>query len=513
MKKSNYLIAVIVLFTCMQGCYKDKGNYNYQALGNVQVDTTVAGFQSAYAVYRYDTLIIKPSVYINGTLVADEKQVADKFDFTWVIFQGTVGSAISTRDTLAHSLNLNAAITKPEGKWVAHLAVKELATQVETYIRFDVQVSEVLSDGWMVLYEREGKTDAGLIVDDRTKKNIVKSRQFLDLVKSSNGEALEGKPIALVHSAAPLGSGEVLVAAEHDMVAVDKGSFLKQFRFDNLFWVPPAEKSLKALVGNFQRKEMVINNNRIHSANFASSGTYRTNKFGPAMNGNYGELENWAATYYGPGYDGVVYDKTNKKFMYVLLNGTTVLDFPVQAANTQFTPSNVGLDMKASDWGISNYEYSIMSDNTSAYLLISNFTAAQTTVGLRKISMAASPGAAAVTTVAAAGVGQYLLYGSGSNVYLFKYNAGTNAELAWTAPDGDAVTCVRLQKFYFPAFSASIMPLANQVVYIATWNEATKKGKVYSYLIDPSNGTINMASGRVTEGYGKVKDMSYKWSI
>jgi hypothetical protein len=365
----------------------------------------------------------------------------------------------------------------------------------------------------MVLYEKEGKTDVGLIVDDRSKKNIVKPRLFLDLLKSSSGGSLDGKPIGLVHSVAPINSGEVLVASERDMVAVDKASFAKLFLFENLFWIPPAQKSLKALVGNFQRKEMVINNNRVYSVNFSSSGTYRTNKLGPAMNGSYGELENWAATYYGATYDAVVYDKTNKKFLYVPLNGTAVIDFPTQVGTTQFNVANVGMDMKASDWGLTNYEYSIMSDNTGYYLMISNFAATQTTVGLKKISMATSPDVASLTTVAAAGVGQYLLYGSGSNVYLFKYNSGAAAELAWTAPAGEAVTCVRLQKFYYPAFAAAIMPLANQVVYIATWNEAAKSGKVYSYTIDPSSGAINKASERVTEGYGKVKDMSYKWSL
>jgi hypothetical protein len=516
MKKINYLIAIMVLFTFLQGCYKDKGNYDYKALGTVTIDTTVTGFQSEFALYRYDTLKINPAVHINGTLVSDEKQVADKFDFTWSVFQGTVGSTLSTRDTLAHTMNLNVPITKPEGIWIVLLTVKELSTRVETYLRFNVKVSEALSDGWVVLYERDGKTDAGLIVDDRSKKNIVKFRLFLDLVKSANGVSLDGKPIGLVHSVAPINSGEVLVASERDMVAVDKASFGKVFLFDNLFWTPPAAKSLKALVGNFQRKEMVINNNRVHSVNFSSSGTYRTNKLGPAMNGSYGELENWAASFYGANYDAVVYDKTNKKFMYVPLNGTAVIDYPAQLATAQFNPASVGLDMKASDWGLTNYEYSIMSGTDSTYLLISNFAAALPTgVALRKINMSKplNPGLATVTTMATASVGQYLLYGSGSNVYLFKYNSGVAAELAWSAPEGDVVTCVRLQKFYYPAFSASLMPLANQVVYIATWNEAAKTGKVYSYTIDPSSGAISKASERVTEGYGKVKDMSYKWSL
>lgn len=515
MKKINYLIGIIILFTVMQGCYKDKGNYSYQALGNVVIDTSGGSIRSEYAIFRYDTLKINPKVSFNGTLIADEKQVAGQLEFTWVIFQANIGGSLSTRDTLAHTPNLNIPITKPAGNWIVHLTVKELATQVETYLRFSVSVAETLSDGWMVLYERDGKTDVGVIVDDRSKKNVITRRLFLDLIKGANGAPLDGKPVSVLHSVAPIVSAEVLVASERDMIAVDRSSFLKTFLFEDLFWTPPADRSLKALVGNFQRKEMIINNNRIHSVNFSSSGTTRINKLNPALLGNYGTLENWAATFYGASYDAVVYDKTNKKFLQVPLNGISVIDFPAQGSGTQYSPSNVGLDMKASDWGLSNYEYSIMSNTDSTYLLISNFVAASNLVGLRKINMSKplSPGLATITTVASAVAGQYLLYGSASNVYLYKYNSGAAAELAWSAPAGETVTCVKLQKFYFPSITAAVLPLANQVVWISTWNEATKNGKVYSCPIDPSNGAIDKTLERVTEGYGKVKDMSYKWNL
>lgn len=513
MKKINYLIGILILFTFIQGCYKDKGNYNYQSIGKIEIDTSVNNIRSDYSVYRYDTLKINPRVSLNGTVITDEKQVMDKLSFTWVIFQGTVGSTISTRDTLGHAIQLSAPITKSAGKWIVHLTVKELTTQVETYMRFNVDVSEILSDGWMVLYEREGKTDVGVIVDDRSKKNVVTSRLFIDLVKNSDGESLDGKPAGLVHSTAPLVSGEVLVASEHDLIAVDRSSFARVFSFDDMYWNPPVDRSLKALVGSYQRKEMVINNNRLHTTNFASSGLYRTNKLGAAVNGSYGDLENWSTPFYGSAYDAVVYDKTNKKFLYVPVNGTAVTSFPTQLASTQFNVANVGMDMKASDWGLTNYEYSIMSDNTGSYLLVSNFTGAVNNVGLRKISMAGSPDVAAVTTMAAANAGQYLLYGAGSNLYLFLYNSGAPATREWSAPAGETVTCVRLQKFYHASIVSAVMPLVNQVVWISTWNETTKTGKVYSYTIDASSGNINKASERITTGYGKVKDMSYKWNI
>ena len=169
--------------------------------------------------------------------------------------------------------------------------------------------------------------------------------------------------------------------------------------------------------------------------------------------------------------------------------------------------------MKANDWGLTNYEYNIMGSGTNTYLMVANFMGTTNNVGLKKIDMSTSPEAQNASTMATAFVGQYVLYGASSKVYLFKYNSGLPAELAWSAPAGETVTCVRLQKFYYPAFQLAILPNANKVVYIATWNESTKTGKVYSYLIDPSNGTIDKTSERITEGYGKIRNMSYKWNL
>lgn len=513
MKKLSCLLGIVTLLLLVQGCYKDKGNYDYSELDEIRIDTSGAGIQAEYAVYRYDTLKIEPKIFLNGTPVSNEAQVAEKLSFTWSIFQAVVGNAIQSRDTLSNTIQLKAPITKPAGKWIVLLAVKDRTTQVETYQRFSVDVSEVLSDGWMVLYEKEGNTDVALIVDDRTKTGTVTPRLFLDLIKSGNGAPLEGKPVSMVHSVAPLSGAQVLVASEKDMVAVERSSFGASFQFSDLFWTPPAEKVVGYLGGSPVRKEMAIVNNRVHTVNFASSGTYRTNKLGVALNGEYGELEKWAPTYYGTTYDAVVYDKTNRKFKYVAANGTSVTDFPAQAATTQFNVGDVGMEMKASDWGLTNYEYSMMRDNTGTYLMVSNFMGLNTNVGLKKIDMSASPGVSAATTLSAAYTGQFVLYGSGSDVYIFKYNTGLPAEPAWSAPAGEQVTCVRLQKFYFAQIQAVFLPLPHQVVYIATWNETTKQGKVYSIRIDPSSGAINTSTQRVTEGYGKVKDMSYKWNL
>ena len=152
MKKLSCLLGIFALLLLGQGCYKDKGNYDYTELDEIRIDTSGGSIQAEYAVYRYDTLKIEPQIFLNGAPVSNEAQVAEKLSFTWSIFQAVVGNAIQSRDTLSNTIQLKAPITKPAGKWIVLLAVKDRTTQVETYQRFSVDVSEVLSDGWMVLY-------------------------------------------------------------------------------------------------------------------------------------------------------------------------------------------------------------------------------------------------------------------------------------------------------------------------------------------------------------------------
>jgi len=73
---------------------------------------------------------------------------------------------------------------------------------------------------------------------------------------------------------------------------------------------------------------------------------------------------------------------------------------------------------------------------------------------------------------------------------------------------------VRLQKFYYnPAVSSLLLPRPNTAVYIATWNAGTKTGKVYAYAIDPTSGFISKSTERIYNGFGKITDMTYKWSL
>lgn len=516
MKK--YLIfwaCLLTLGVLATACYKDLGNYDYTELNEVTIDTANRGILPDYSVFRYDTLEINPNIIFNGEEVHNNTAISDKLTYTWAIFQGTTGGFVHTRDTLSRERVLKAPILKPAGRWVIVLAVKDVESDVETFQRFGLQIDEVLSDGWMVLYEREGDTDFGLIVDDWSKRGVVQPRTFMDLYRNSNGQHLEGTPKALIHSASSLATGEILIASSKDLVAVDRSSIEVLLPFEKMFWSPPNKGDVKALSANLTRKEVVIHNNRVHLTNFSISGVARVNYFGAPFIGEYGDLADWIPTFFGQTYDAVVYDKTAKRFLRVPTNGTMVQSFPVQAAEfTQFDINNVGLDPLAFDWGFQNREYSIMRDANSHYLLISNFMINQLDrIGVGKYAIAEIPISTPISAIAAAAAGQYVLLGAASQVHLFKYNAGVAPTVEWTAPAGEIVTCIRIQKFYHAALQAQLLPMTNRVVYIATWDEGKKEGKVYSYLIDPTNGDIDKSSERIAGGFGKIKDMSYKWQL
>ncbi|TJZ63046.1 hypothetical protein FAZ15_01750 [Sphingobacterium olei] len=516
----NNLLKKILLLTCIvllvaQSCYKDKGNYDYAVLDQILIDTSVNDIKNSYAVFRYEVLNITPDIYLNGEKINSIDQVKDKLAFNWSIYQAVSGGTVHTRDTLSSDLKLSSPITKPEGLWNIVLSIRDLDTQVETYQYFQVDISENISDGWMVLYEKDNTTDVGLIVDSRVKTGMLQSRLFLDLLRNTNEEALPGKPKALLHSVAPLGSGEILVASEQELIAVNRSDFQEALVFDELFWASsrPTGKNIKALNASNARKEVIINNNKFHIANFISSGAFRTNFFGPAIGGSYGELADWLATFPASTFDAVAYDKTGRKFVNVPTNSTSSGGFVPQNASS-IDLNNIGLDFVANDWGNLNYEYFVMKGGNIPYLLILNLgSLIPANIALQKIDISNSPDAVNINSITSAVLGQYLLYSTPSQVALLKYNTGSAAETLWTPPSGEEVTCIRLQKFYALSIQAARLPNPHQYVYFATWNETTKNGKVYSYKIDPSNGIIDTSTEVTYEGFGKIKDMSYKWIL
>ncbi|MDR2413618.1 MAG: hypothetical protein LBD64_01360 [Odoribacteraceae bacterium] len=512
--------AILAFAIATVACHEDQGNYDYISLEEIEIDTAGMEILSAYSIYRYDTLRLAPVVYLDGKRVETDPLLEQKIDYHWSIYKATTAAGVtSVVDTIGKNAMLDAIITQPAGTWIILFTVTLKDTGIKAFMKFSLQIDEIVSDGWMVLYEREGDTDVGLIVNDRVKKGVIQERLLLDIYSASNeGQRLPGKPVSIIHSIAPLSSGEVLVASERDLVAVEKTSFGRYYDMERLFWMPPATRALSYVGGNYTRREVVINNNRIHYVNYMSSGLFRVDAFGSACLGEYGQLAPWLSSFYSASFEAIAYDQTNKRFLCVTAAGVSV-DTLNSKDKTAFDVNNVGMEMVLSDYGRSNYEFTLARNGSEYALLVSNFYTTNINsdkIAIAKYDMSDCPGIAAVSSIAPGGLGEFIYYASGQNLHVFKYNVtgSDRVQVAWSAPAGETITCARLQRSYYPTFALAGFLINNYaVIYIATWNETIQSGSVYQMVVDPSNAVIDNTSRREYTGFGKVKEMSWKWTL
>ena len=191
-----------------------------------------------------------------------------------------------------------------------------------------------------------------------------------------------------------------------------------------------------------------------------------------------------------------------------------------------FDINNTGMDFLMADWGkgtsqgvgLRPYDYILMAKGQERYLAVTNFSSSypsDTNIGIGLYPMNnLCPDIDKATSISASHVGNFIYYTAGNKVYNFAYDSRQPATEAWTAPEGEEVTCVRIMKYYHgTVYGYGMVPRSDNLVHIATWNEATQQGHVYQYLINPASGILDTQSHYHYTIPGKVKDMAWKFSL
>lgn len=535
MKYILFPLSLILLFV---SCYDDKGNYDYHDLEDVKIDTTQVGMLSEYSIMRFDTLHLEPRVQFEG----HEATANDPLSYQWTIFSANSGAGSSAViDTIGHERILDAPITRTGGNYYVQLVVTNENDGIKQFFRVPVAVSEVFDGGWMVFYERADKpgySDLGLVYNSWTKLNVNYNRFYSNLYETTNGECLEGTPVRCLDIAVSLASGNnyVGLCTDKTLVGVSENGIEKAIDFADFFHNPPAEATPVwygqhgSGVMSGQSSEVFINGNKIYTNTYSFSATQgRNTKFSVAKFAEgIGTLAPWNAEVPNTlNYGIVVYDQTFHKFRYAGYNSARLEEFAEQdLAVSPFDINNTGMELLMGDWGkgesqavsLRPYDYLIMKNGSAYSLAVLNFatTAPQSTNIARNLYPMTDlcPEISKVTTMSASHVGSFIYYGAGDKVYTFAYDSKQPATVAWQAPDGETVTCVRIMKYYHgTVYGYGMVPRSDNLVHIATWNENTKQGHLYEYLINPASGILN------TEKYydyafpGKIKDMAWKFSL
>lgn len=540
MKQSRLLILAAWSLLFLASCYEDKGNYDYHALEVVRIDTVDAGFQPEYAIMRFDVLRLEPNIYFEGKLVTDESKAP--LDYLWTIFSATSGSGASAViDTIGRERILDTAITRTGGNYYVQLVVTNRHDGIRQFFRIHVAVSEVFDGGWMVFYERAdqpGYSDLALIYNEWTKLNVNYNRYYTNLYETTNGEPLKGHPIRCFDIAVSLASGNnyVGLCTDYTLVGVSENGIEKALDFNDFFHEAPAtmrptwygEHGSGVMSG--QSSEVLINNNTIYTNTYSFSATEgRNTRFGVAkFADNIGELAAWNAEVPNTlNYGIVVYDQTHHRFRYAGYNSAQLEYFGEQSSSAAaFDVNNTGMTLIMADWGkgtsmgvgLRPYDYLIMAQGDSRYLAVANFSSSNPTdnnigVGLYPMDDLC-PDVINATSMAASHVGNFIYYAAGDKLYNFAYDSQLPATVAWTAPEGEEVTCVRIMKYYHGTiYGYGMVPTSDNLVHIATWNPDTQEGHLYEYLINPASGILDTDECYDYPIPGKVKDMAWKFSM
>lgn len=510
------LASLLLAIALATGCYKDKGNYDYSNIDEVSIDTS--GLASNYSIQRFDTLTLAPVVTYKGVTVNVDKPQFPELQFVWKMYPAS-SVRLNDERILDSSVVLHKMLDQPEMAWEVLFTVINKQTGVKAYARFAVSIASSLAEGWMVLYEKDGHSDVGLIVNDRIAKASVKEKVLYDLYAASNGQPLKGKPGSIITSTANYPTYlSLFVQTSEDVVSVTPGTFERKGTFaDSLFWTIPSIKSPAFITAAEGRKEFLLNNNKLHKIDYQVIAPGRR-AFDDGSAGTYGILAPWIASSVHSTLATVVYDQTNQRFLKLTSAGSELVPFTTrQSATAPFDINNVGMQFLLSDVGRNYYQYSVMKQTSTGkyYLMAANFRLPDTATAVAKgkYDMSACPEIENINSISTGYLGEIFYYSAGSNkFYQFKYNTGTT-ETLWTAPASEKITCIKIQRSYGtnPAQDILYAPKnANKLVYIATYDEATGNGKVYEMLADPSSGALNTGSLKVYEGFGKIKAMAWK---
>ena len=538
--KYSIIILFALLLSLITSCYKDKGNYDYHELEDVAIDTTDVGMQSEYAIMRFDTLVLKPKVYFEGQEVTDASQAP--LDYLWTIFSATTGTgANQVIDTIGHERILNSVISRTGGNYLVQLVVTNRHDGVKQFFRIPVSVSEVFNGGWMVFYERADKpgySDLALIFNAWTKLNVNYNRYYTNLYETTNGEPLKGHPIRCLDIAVSLAAGNnyVGLCTDYTLVGVSENGIERALVFKDFFHNPPTTMAPTwygqhgSGVMSGQSSEVLINDNQIYTNTYTYSATEgRNTRFSvPKIANGIGQLAAWNAEIPQTlNYGIVVYDQTYQRFRYAGYNSALLEEFAEQSPAAAFDINHTGMTMLLADWGrgtsmgvgLRPFEYFIMAKGSERYLAVANFSSTYPTtenIGIGLYPMDdLCPDIDKATTMSASHVGSFIYYGAGSKVYTFAYDSNQPAAVAWEAPSADEeVTCVRIMKYYHGTiYGYGMVPRADNLVHIATWNEQTQQGHLYEYLINPASGILNTTQCYDYPIPGRVKDMAWKFSM
>ncbi len=505
MKKIINLLFIIPLLVTLASCYEDKGNYDYINLPDIAIKA-----KDTVNVTQLHTLEIPADVNLNGEAETD-------YEFSWRIWSNNIGG-IDQQKIIGNTRNLTYKVTEVPGTYTLVLTVRNKITDVKSYKQIHLVISGSITEGWMVLQEKDGKSDFDLIMSPYFSNRVSTDEILHNCYEAINGEPLVGRGVKIGSFFALGRYQEVIVLTDKDGVLLSAVTMQKTYDISTLMydmssWKPenyiawkygssPCTYAFDGIISNgriYEYQSMPSSDFPIYTEPILKDGTYKASPYVPK------HYPIWR-------YQGVIYDEENGRFLSFNGNTWVLQELPVATEIQPFDWGNMHATLRYMETGYNNHEYGLFEDWTTHKLTLCVFNFMATpNIGVGKYTADNCPELQDARYYAVGSLGPVFLYATDRNIYRYDYNGTNTGEKIYTLANPDEkITGMKIFKpcidLYIPSH-----PYNNKILIISTYNTSKKEGKIYMYHINETNGTIDISSEKTFEGFGEILDMEYNY--
>jgi PKD-like family len=472
MKK--YILLPLLLLGLM-ACYKDKGNYNYLPLKNIQIDS-LGNLQRLYM----DSLVINPVVQV-------DKGTENDLEFQWSMYPTTqsMEQLPAQPDIIGHTKVLRIQINKAvrQYPYVVTLRVSDKATGVSTYRNFQLMINSLYSKGWLVLNDKNGVSDVDIITPaDTVLRNIY---------RQVNGAPVPGKARHLRLLPAYSGTDELYIETAADLLQVRNPEFSLLRNATAMFYAMPATLQPQFMtINDYATQRYLVSDGKVFVASTLNNG-----KYGLPVIGDY-----VAAPFITAGGASCFYDQKNGRFLRLpeLSNAVTVEPYTELKPDQAFDVNNVKGTLLYMEKGPDlAYHFFRLTDG-ALHLYGLNTYSNDFPGGLSQ--PVTSPEMQHATAFSTSEVLPLVYFAAGNSLYVYDV-AANSAKKLFDFPAGVAVPVIKMLKDW---------QSDDDNAFLAVGTNSGVNGTVYYFKLAGTGELVGGTYHKKFDGFGQISDIIYK---
>jgi hypothetical protein len=471
-----FILYVFVTVVLLAGCYKDKGNYDYQKINEVVLKTDTDTV----------TVILPAALKVNLSL-QQTMPGNEGFTFEWVLYPA--GGTPTTRRTLGTTQNLEATITELPGTYYLMIYARDRRTGVEYQKRLYVSVLTAYSEGWLVVEESNGQCDLSMITPaDTIFRNIYS--------QANKGEKLPAGTRRIPEIKTNRGEQKIFILSPADMIQANYSDLVKISDFNDFFWQAPTTPKPQEYFVNGD-DEVMLNNGRPYGRTLINTGVIKLN-LPPEGKYYMAPFETYSSTI---GY--LLYDTISQSFFKLDLNSMNLVPFTMPTTPQSFYLNSIGKKLMYAGINTNTQYNAIFKNNNNDSLFAYVFNPTQASPVVNRYDGLDAPGLLHAQLFVGSRKLPHLYYVYNNLIYMLDIPAKT-ATVIYSFPAGTEITAMKMYR----NMKSSTDFNNNNLIAVATYKNGG--GRVYYFPLAGTGNFVNNTYSKLFTGFNRINELTFK---